>query len=151
MHQAIYTAIKDFVQATLNSMLAHDVPDTELFIEIADTQSGAEWTGIKIHKTPSAARMNGYISGAYDMAYNIAFESKQAVTAYPEAYINYASYLEGLADELTRRFKAREFPALPQGVTLKQFEPISNATLHYADLEYGGYIADMRFIFNIYF
>lgn len=52
MHKQIYTAIKDFVEETLNLMLTQDVPDTDLRIEIEETQTGTEWTGVKIQKTP---------------------------------------------------------------------------------------------------
>lgn len=150
MHKQIYTAIRDFMEETLNLMLLQDVPDTDLRIEIEETQTGTEWTGVKIQKTPSEAVLKSYISGAKDVAWNFAFESKQSINPTVAGYINYACYLEGLAEALAGRFKLGHFPALPKGVRLERFIPITLSSLNFAAEGYSCYIADMRFVFNIY-
>lgn len=146
--EAIYTALKDYIELALQAT-AEGVPDTDLQIEIADSDLGEEWTGIRMSKLPTASTQRVFVSGTKEVVNTYQLTSKQEHDRTGSRTIAYSTYLERLAGELNRMFKAKQHPALPDGAELKKVEAVQQSTLNSADGKYSSYILDIRFTLQI--
>lgn len=144
----IYTGIVAYIKESV-AALAGGVPAEDLNIEIPQSQAGEEWRGIRIAKTVSTPPRRIDIAGIRrrgDLRFE--FASKQEVKQDEGAVIAYSAYLEGLAEHLRARFRAKDRPALPTGCALTGIQEISNSVLKYTDGSISEYALNIKFIYE---
>ena len=144
----IYEAVLAYIQDALDSIVGAGI-DSRLKVEIARGEFGNEWTGIRTAKLPTASTVKTYIGGDRLVDFPLQIISKQSGPATDSDAIDFSSYLEDLAEELARRFRAGMRTALPDGVTLRSLSQINNSTLNFTDSIYTGYMLDMKFTFYL--
>ena len=146
--EAVYTALQDYINAGL-VQVADGVHDTSLKAEIAGSQSGEEWTGIRMSRLPVSPVQKKDIAGNAIVYMAFQMVSKQELNHTDSGAIAYCTYLEKLTDKLREMRRARVLPALPDGVTLRNVEAVQQPSLNFTDATYSGYIVDLRFILKV--